>query len=60
VRSVVAVKYRDVANVQQTLDPADYVLDVQRYQSWLVPAAGKSWPATVDQVHAVSVEVERG
>lgn len=60
VRSVVAVTYRDAAGAQQTLDPANYVLDVQRYQSWLVPAAGKSWPATFDQVNAVSVEVVCG
>jgi uncharacterized phiE125 gp8 family phage protein len=60
VRSIVAVKFRDVAGVEQILDPADYVLDVQRYQSWLVPAAGKSWPATFDQVNAVSVEVVCG
>lgn len=60
VRSVVAVKFRDVAGAEQTLDPADYLLDVQRYQSWLVPAAGKSWPATFDQVNAVTVEVACG
>ena len=60
VRSVVVVKFRDDAGVEQTLDPADYVMDVQRYQSWLVPAVGKSWPATFDQVNAVSVEVVCG
>lgn len=59
-RSVTAVRYRDAAGVEQTLDPADYVLDVQRYQSWLVPAAGKAWPDTFDQINAVSVEVVCG
>jgi uncharacterized phiE125 gp8 family phage protein len=60
VRSVSAVRYRDATGAEQTLDPADYLLDVQRYQSWLVPAAGKAWPATFDQVNAVSVEVVCG
>ena len=60
VRSVVSVKYFDQVGVQQTLDPADYKLDVQQYESYLVPAAGRAWPATYDSINSVTVEVIAG
>ena len=60
VRSVVSVKFIDAAGITQTLDPADYKLDVQQYASWLVPGDGKAWPATFDTVSAVTVEVIAG
>jgi uncharacterized phiE125 gp8 family phage protein len=60
VRSVVAVKYRDLAGVEQTLDPADYKLDVQQYETWLVPGDDKAWPVTFDTINAVTVEVIAG
>ena len=58
--SVDSVKYLDENGVQQTLDPADYVLDKESKPGWLVPAYGKTWPTTYDQVNAVTVDVQCG
>lgn len=60
VRSVVSVKFIDAAGITQTLDPADYKLDVKQYETWLVPGDGKAWPETFDTVSAVTVEVIAG
>jgi len=57
VSSVGSVKYLDVDGVEQTLDPADYELDAESEPSYLVPAPGCSWPATMERVNAVKVEV---
>lgn len=60
VRSVVAVRFRDAAGSWQQLDLADTTLDVKRYESWLVPAAGRAWPETFDAINSVEVEVVCG
>ena len=60
VRSVVSVKFIDTDGVEQTLDPSDYKLVVEQYETWLVPGDGRAWPATFDTVSAVTVEVIAG
>ena len=55
--SVTSVKYLDENGVQQTLDPADYLLDAESEPGWLVPEYGFRWPTTYDQVNAVTVDV---
>jgi uncharacterized phiE125 gp8 family phage protein len=60
VRSVVSVKYFDEGGVERTLSPEDYKLDVKQYETWLVPEHGKAWPATYDNINAVTVEVTAG
>ncbi|WP_157266626.1 head-tail connector protein [Azohydromonas aeria] len=45
-----------------TLDPQDYVLDNANdfAPAWLVPARGKAWPETADEVNAVRVRYVAG
>jgi len=58
--SVVSLKYLDVNGVQQTLDPADYVLDADSSPGYLVPAYGKAWPSTYGQINAVRARYTAG
>lgn len=58
--SVEAVRYLDAAGVTQTLDPADYYIDMVTKPGYIVPAAGKAWPATTSRVNAVAVDFTAG
>ena len=58
--SVESVKYIDHNGDQQTLDPQDYYLDSVSEPGYLVPAAGRAWPATQDRINAVEVEYTAG
>lgn len=51
----VTVKYIDTAGVEQTLDPADYIVDTASEPGYIVPGVGKAWPDTQERVNAVSV-----
>jgi uncharacterized phiE125 gp8 family phage protein len=55
VQSVI-VTYLDVDGIEQTLDPQDYILDNARAPCFVVPAPGKSWPATFERINAVAVD----
>lgn len=52
------VKYYDTAGVEQTLDPADYVVDTAN--SYIVPGVDKSWPETYERINSVNVDVVCG
>ncbi len=57
IQSVSSVKYRDASNVLQTLDPADYKVDILgRRTGYIVPAYGLTWPVTYPEINAVTVE----
>lgn len=58
--SVTAIRYFDAANAQQTLNPADYVLDAAKLPGWIVPAPGKSWPMTFERINACWADVVCG
>jgi uncharacterized phiE125 gp8 family phage protein len=58
--SVVSLKYLDTSGVQQTLDPADYVVDSDSVPGYVVPAYGKSWPSTYGQINAVRCRYTAG
>lgn len=58
--AVASVKFVDPDGVLQTLDPQDYALDKDSEPGYLVPAPGKSWPATADQINSVQVEYTCG
>jgi uncharacterized phiE125 gp8 family phage protein len=58
--AVLSVKFIDTDGAQRTLDPQDYVLDKESEPGYLVPARGKSWPATADQINALQVEYTCG
>lgn len=60
VQSVASVKYIDTDGVQQTLDPAKYVVDTARIPGRILPAYGEEWPATREQVNAVVVRFVAG
>jgi uncharacterized phiE125 gp8 family phage protein len=60
IMSVESVKYIDISGDQQTLDPQDYFLDSVSEPGYLVPAAGRTWPATQDRINAVEVEYTAG
>lgn len=60
VASVESVKYLDAAGVEQTLSPLDYMVDTASTQGYIVPAYGKAWPETRDQINAVTVEYTAG
>lgn len=58
--SVESVKYIDIDGEQQTLDPQDTFLDSVSEPGYLVPAAGRAWPATQDRINTVEVEYTAG
>lgn len=58
--AITSVKYIDLNGAEQTLDPQDYTLDKDTEPGWLVPAYGKRWPDTRDQVNAVRVRYRAG
>lgn len=60
VSSVESVKYLDAAGVEQTLSPLDYLVDTASTPGYIVPAFGKAWPDTRDQINAVTVEYTAG
>jgi uncharacterized phiE125 gp8 family phage protein len=54
--AVTSVKYLDANGVLQTLTPSTgYFVDDRSEPGWIVPAFGTSWPATLDQINAVTV-----
>ena len=58
--SSVTVKYLDESGVENTLDPADYLVDSASEPGYAVPNIGKSWPTTYDRINAVNVDVVAG
>jgi len=54
--SVTAVQFVDVTGALQVLDPADYKVDDASEPGFVVPARGKAWPATFDEINAVTVD----
>lgn len=56
VQSVISVKFIDINGAEQTLDPADTLLDKDSEPGYLVPAYGKSWPSTFALPNAVRVQ----
>lgn len=58
--SVLHVKFYDTAGELQVLDPRDYLVDDKSEPGYIVPAPGKSWPATVARINAVEVQYVAG
>lgn len=54
-QSLVSLKYLDVDGVEQTLDPADTLLDKDSEPGYLTPAYGKTWPESYAVPNAVRV-----
>ena len=58
--SVVSVKFLDAEGIEQTLDPADTLLDKDSEPGYLVPAYGKAWPVSYPVPNAVRVRYVAG
>lgn len=59
VRAVAAVTYLDSDGAEQTLAASEYVL-IPGAPSRIAPAAGTCWPATLDQMGAVTISYDTG
>ena len=59
-QGVNSVKYVDVNGVLQTLANTEYLVDDKQEPAWIVPALGKTWPATSGQINAVIVNFTCG
>lgn len=61
VQSIQSVQFVDEAGVLQTINPADYVLDNRsEMDCWLLPAVGKAWPATRQEINSVRIRYIAG
>lgn len=58
--NVVHVKYFDVNNVLQTLDPSVYLVDTTSAPGKLAPLGALTWPATYQRSDAVEIQYECG
>lgn len=58
--SVESVKFVDVDGQEQTLDPIDYYVDKVTEPGYIVPASGRTWPATATRVNVVVVDYTAG
>ncbi len=54
------IKFYDEADALQILDPADYLVDPESEPGFVVPAAGKTWPATSKRINAVLIHFKCG
>ena len=54
------IKFYDTAGVRQTLHPHDYLVDNESEPGYIVPAPGRSWPATQARISAVEVQYSCG
>lgn len=60
VMSVVSVQYVDVNGATQLLGGTEYQVDTESEPGWIVPAFGKTWPTTREQINSVSVTYRCG
>jgi uncharacterized phiE125 gp8 family phage protein len=59
--SVVSLQYkRDSDGTVVTLNGTEYLLDTVNQPGWIVPAFGKQWPATRDEINSVIVTYTAG
>ena len=59
--SVVTLQYkRDSDGTVVTLNSTEYLLDTVNQPGWIVPAFGKQWPATRDEINSVVVTYTAG
>lgn len=58
--SVTSVLYQDANNVQQTLSPSAYVVDLDEEPGGIVLVPGQSWPGTAAVPNAVRIRYQAG
>jgi len=60
VLAVEHIKFYDADGARQTLHPDDYLVDNESEPGYIVPAPGRSWPATQARISAVEVQYSCG
>ncbi len=55
-QTINSIKYIDSAGVQQTIDAADYQVDLTAFRARVTPAYGKYWPIARYQMNAVEIQ----
>lgn len=60
IKAVTSIKYQDPDGVQQTLAPADYIVDLDSEPVRIEPAFGRSWPGARHVIGAVKVDYQLG
>jgi uncharacterized phiE125 gp8 family phage protein len=60
VKTVTAVKYLDLAGVQQTMPAADYTVDYTSAPCRITPIFGRIWPIPLPQIGAIEVDFDAG
>lgn len=58
--SVVKIEYYDADNAKHELANTEYIVDPDAIPAAIIPAKGKSWPATYDRPGAVRIEFQCG
>lgn len=59
--SITHIKYYDANSVQQTIDPADYQVDLISEPGRVVPAPTKAWPSTAPgKINSVEIHYVAG
>lgn len=59
-QTVTQIQYLDTAGDQQTLASTEYKADTASHPARIVPAWGKSWPLTRDEINAVEIRFVAG
>jgi len=57
---VSSIRFLDVNNELQTLDPTHYLADVESYPGWVLPRYGYTWPSTYPEINAVRIRFQCG
>lgn len=60
VTAVTSIKYADSAGVLQTIDAANYAVDLDSEPVRITPASGSVWPCPIDQIGAVQINFTAG
>jgi uncharacterized phiE125 gp8 family phage protein len=59
-QEITFIKYRDSADVLQTLDLSEYVVDAFSEPGLIRCAYGKSWPSTYPEINSVQIRFKAG
>ena len=60
VTAITSITYVDPAGVGQTLDPSQYLADLDTRPARIAPAYGASWPQPRDQIGAIKITFKAG
>lgn len=58
--NVVSIKYLDMGEIQQTMDPADYTTNTAMMPGIISPRFGRIWPIALPQIGAIEIVYNAG